>query len=220
MIGIGLKIEIKKSKVITDSARALALPLTEATQMLGAKILARVARGQGPTGPWDTYGSGADTTSGHLFWVAPDRPQPGTPGDGTFKFRVSAGKWEGWAAYESVRGYYKLAGKLGKPHDFDESGELLSRAVVRIVSARHVRLAFYGGHKGGISAKQLAWLVSKDEREPLLMPSKAEVQEVQAFITGRINQAIVEAGAQSERAQRITSGARSVNRRASRLLGD
>lgn len=38
MIGIGFKVEIKKSKVITDSARALALPLTDVAQMLANRI--------------------------------------------------------------------------------------------------------------------------------------------------------------------------------------
>lgn len=219
MIGIGLSIQIKKSKVITEGARALALPLTEVTQMLAARILSRIARGQGPNGPWNTYAAGPEQEGDSLFWVAPDRPQPGTPGDGGFKFRVESGKWSGWAAYESDRDYYRIAGKLGKPHDFNESGELLSKAIVRIVSARHTRLAFYGSH-GKLTAKKLSWLVSKDEAYPLLMPSRPEVKEAQAFIAGRINEQIVDAARLSEGAQRLTSKSRSINKRTSKLLGD
>lgn len=219
MIGIGLSIQIKKSKVITEAARALALPLTEVTQMLAARILPRIARGQGPNGPWNTYAAGPEQDSDSLFWVAPDRPQYGTPGEGGFRFRLESGKWAGWAAYESDRDYYRLGGKLGKPHDFNESGEFLRKAVVRIVSARHTRLAFYGSH-GKLSAKQLSWLVSRDEAYPLLMPSKSEVQEAQAFLVGRINEQVVDAARMSEGAQRLTSKSRSINRRTSKLLGD
>lgn len=221
MIGIGFRVEVKKSKVITEPARALALPLTEATQILANRVLSRVARGQGPNGPWNTYGANAgEQKDGTFFWVSPHDKQPGTPGVGAFKFRVSKGEWAGWAAYESVRGYYDLAGLTGKPHDFNDSGELMSKAVVRIISARHVRLAFYGGHKSGLSAKEVAWLASKSERDPLLMPNRSEVQEVQAFLIGNINEAIVDAARLSEGAQKLTSKARSVNRRTSKLLGD
>lgn len=234
MIGIGMSIQIKKSKVLTDSARVLALPLVEMLQLLDARIMARLARGQGPNGPWNSYASNANLnlkspgpTQGptNLFWVAPTKPQPGSPGEGGFRFRVPSGKWTGWAVYDDVRTYYRLRGMLDHPHDFEETGELKSRRMIRIVSARHVRLAFFGGHKSGMSAKQLGWLVSKDERDPLFMPSRAEVQEAQALMVGRINEAIARAGAQSEQAQRLSgqvlaTGKRSINRRVSRLLGD
>ena len=226
MIGIGFKVEIKKSKVITDSARVLALPLTEVHQMLAVRILDRVARGMGPKGPWSTYAnhSGGELPPGEFFWVPPGRPQPGqdseSPQTDGLVFRVKKGEWAGWAAYRSVTAYYKLRGLVGVPHDYGESGDLLTRAVVRIISARHTRLAFYGRHKNGLTAKQVAWWASRNESEPLLMPSQSEVQEAQAFLTGKINERIVNAGRLSEGAQKITSTARSVTRRTSKLLGD
>lgn len=226
MIGVGFRVEIKKSKLITDAARTLALPLTEATQLLASRILPRIARGQGPEGPWDTYASraGGALPEGEFFWVQPGKPQPGndseSPQSDGLVFRVKTGTWAGWAAYKSVQAYYELRGLIGKPHDYGESGELLRKALVRIVSARHVRLAFYGGHKSGKSAKQIAWWASRNEAHPLLMPSKSEVQEVQAFLRGKINEAIAKAGRLSEGAQKLASKTRGLNRRTSKLLGD
>lgn len=221
MIGIGLNVSVKKSKLLTEPQRALALPMLEATQYLADMVISRIRTGQGPRGPWDTYGSGDAGNAGvRLFWVAPGRPQPGDVDakDG-LAFKVEAGPWAGWAAYESVDAYYRLRGLAGRPHDFEESGVLLRASAIRVVTPRHMRLAFYGGH-GKLPAKQVAWLASKDERDPLLMPSRAEVERFQRFIVGRINEAIVEGARLGEQAQRLTSASRSVNRRASKLLGD
>ena len=220
MIGIGFKVSVKKSAVLTQGQQRLALPLVEVTQVLATAILERIRRGQGPRGPWNTYASGGEARDEALFWVAPGRPQPGDPNakEG-LRFRVETGPWTGWAAYESPAAYYRLRGLAGKPHDFEESGELLRRTAIRIVSPRQIRLAFFGGH-GCLSAKQVAWLASRGESEPLLMPSPAEVQQAQDYITEHINEAIIEGARLGEVAQRLSSRSRSVNRRASKLLGD
>lgn len=221
MIGIGFKVEVKKSKLLTDPQRTLALPLIEATQFLADMILARIRTGQGPRGPWDTYGSGSShTSSEHLFWVAPGRPQPGDPdAKNGLRFRVKAGPWTGWAAYDSPEAYYRLRGLAGRPHDFEESRALLRATSIRFISARHMRLAFYGGH-GKLSAKKVAWLASRDEQHPLLMPSPQELERFRRFIHGRITAAIVEGARLGATAQRLTSASQSVHRRASKLLGD
>lgn len=219
MIGVGLKIEIKKSKLLTDAQRTLALPIVEATQYLADLVLTRIRQGQGPHGPWDTYASDGPNEGGGKFWVAPGRPQPGTPGQGGLAFRVTTGRWAGWAAYTSIKGYYDERGLTGRPHDFEETGRLMRATSIRIVTPRHARLAFYGSH-GKLSAKQVAWLTSRDEAYPLLMPSPAEVERFQAFITGRINEAIIEGARLGEQAQKLSAQSRSTQRRAARLLGD
>lgn len=220
VIGVGFRVEVKKSRILTDGQRRLAIPMVELTQLLASRILDRIRRGQGPRGPWSVYASGGEARDESYFWVAPGRPQPGDPEakDGLV-FRVESGEWKGWAAYQSVAAYYRLRGLTGQPHDFDESGRLLQSAAVRIVTARQTRLAFYGGH-GKLSAKQVAWFSSRNEADPLLMPSASEVQEAQAFIAERINADIIEGARLGEVAQRLTSSSRSVNRRASKLLGD
>lgn len=219
MIGIGFRVSVKKSAVLTKGQQRLALPLVELTQHLASIMVARIRRGQGPHGPWNTYGAGADDVD-RLLWVAPGRPQPGEPGDKNgLVFRVESGRWQGWAVYASAEAYYRLRGLAGQPHDFEESGRLLRALAVRIVSPRQIRLAFYGGHKN-LSAKQVAWLASRNEADPLLMPSPREVEEAQRFIATHINEAIIEGARLGAVAQQVTSRSRNFTRRASKLLGD
>lgn len=221
MIGIGFKVSIKKSKILTQGQRDLAMPLVEVTQFLAGLMVERIQRGQGPRGPWSTYASGGEARDESYFWVAPGRPQPGDPGSKSgLVFRIETGEWKGWAAYESVGAYYRLRGLAGQPHDFEETGKLLRDNLgVRIMTPRHIRLAFYGQH-GRLSAKAVAWLASRGESEPLLMPSESEVGQVQRVLAETINEAIIEGAKLGEVAQRLTSRSRSTNRRASKLLGD
>lgn len=221
MIGIGFQVSVKKSAVLTQGQQRLALPLVEATRLLASLMVERIRRGQGPHGPWNTYGRGGEARDEKYFWVPPGRPQPGNPESKTgLVFRLETGPWKGWAAYESTAAYYRLRGLAGKPHDFEETGALLSRNLaIRIVTPRQIRLAFFGSH-GKLSAKQVAWLASRGESEPMLMPSEAEVARVQAFITEHINEAIIEGARLGEAAQRLSSRSRSISRRASKLLGD
>lgn len=222
MIGVGFNITIKKSRLLTDPQRALALPMVEVTRYLASLIIARIRRGQGPVGPWNTYAADERSSWREYFWVAPGRPQPGEEGrydgDGLL-FRVKKGPWAGWAAYASAKAYYRERGMLGRPHDFEESGELLKRLSIRIVTPRHIRLAFYGGH-GKMLAKQIAWFASRSERYPLLMPSADEVKAVQAYVAKHINEAIIEGARLGEQAQILSARSRSVSRLASKLLGD
>jgi hypothetical protein len=224
MIGptVGFELTIKKSKVITDTARTIVAPLSEITGLLGRMILARVQRGQGPYGPWDTYAAhGGQLPAREYFWVMPGRKQPGvereSPNADGLVFKVRSGPWAGWAAYSSVQAYYDLRGLTGRPHDFNESGALMRSAAIRIMSARHVRLAFYGSH-GKLSAKAVAWFASRNEAHPLLMPSRAEVQEAQALLAKTVNQQTLEAARLSEQAQGLRARSTSVMKRASKLL--
>lgn len=216
MIGIGFQVQVKKTKAISDAGRVLALPLQQMTQLLAARIIGRVTRGQGPDGPWNTYGTGPGDGDPNNFWVAPGRPQP--TGEGLLN-KIESGKWAGWALYRSVRAYYDLRGQLGQPHDFDESGLLKSLAAVRIMTPRHMRLAFYGRHRD-LPAKMVAKLASQTERVSILTPSLPEIQEAQAFIVEHLNERVMEAARSVESAQRITSKARALNVRTSKLLGE
>lgn len=218
MIGIGIKLEVKKSKILTDGQKRLALPMVEVTRMLGEIVLSRIQSGRGPQGPWKTYGAGGEARDEQYFWVAPGREQPGDPAAGNgLKFRVKSGPWAGWAAYESVRAYYRLRGLAGRPHTFNDSGKLLQQAAIRIMTPRHIRLAFYGNH-GKQSAKNVAWLASRNESDPLLMPSQSEVAEIQQFIVDNVNEQIIEGARLGEQAQRLGQKSASVGRRVSRLL--
>lgn len=219
MIGIGFKVEVKKSKLLTEPQRALALPMLDATTFLADLVLNRIRQGMGPHGPWSTYGAGSTDNPDTLFWVMPGRPQPGEPGKNGCRLKLESGPWAGWAAYDSVEAYYRLRGLAGKPHDFEETGRLLRAAAIRTINPRHMRLAFYGSH-GKLSAKQVAWLTSRDEAFPLLMPSPSEVERFQRYITGRINAAVVEGARLGAESQRLSAASRSVHRRASKLLGD
>lgn len=214
MIGVGMKIQVKKSKVISDAGRVLALPLVEMTQLLADRIFARLARGQGPDGPWNTYGGAA--RDDHRFWVAPGREQP--TGEG-FLARVEQGQWAGWAVYETIAAYYRLTGELGKPHDFDETGRLKQQAAVRIITPRRIRLAFYGSHRE-LSAKVIARLATRHERVSILTPSSAEVEQAQRLAAKTLNERVINAMRNVESAQALTSRANAINRRASKLLGD
>lgn len=216
MIGIGFSVTVKKTKAISDAGRVLALPLLEMTQRLTNRMMARVAQGQGPDGPWSTYGTGPGDANENVFWVSPGRPQP--EGVGLLN-KIVNGKWAGWALYASVRAYYDLRGLTGQPHDFDETGLLKALLAVRILTPRHIRVAFYGRHRK-LPAKLVAKLASERERVSILTPSKSEIQEAQHFIAEHLNEAVMNAARNVESAQRITSKARSLNKRTSRLLGD
>jgi hypothetical protein len=216
MIGIGFKVQVKKTRAISDAGRVLSLPLLEMTQRLVNRMMARVAQGLGPDGPWSTYGTGQGDADPNNFWVSPGRPQP--TGDGLLR-KIEQGKWAGWALYRSVRAYYDLRGLTGQPHDYDETGLLRSLLAVRIMSPRHIRTAFYGRHRN-LPAKVVAKLASQRERVSILTPSRSEIQEAQAFIVEHLNEAVMNAARNVESAQRITSKARSLNKRTSRLLGD
>lgn len=219
MFGVGVSIQIKKTKLLTEGQRRLALPVTDIARFLGTTIIARVRTGRGPRGPWKVYAmSEPAATDGkrRMFWVQPGRPQP--EGDG-FLFKPPTGDKVGWAAYKSARAYYTLRGLLGQPHRFVETDRLLKQAAVRIMNPRHARIAFYGSH-GKLSAKQIAAIVSAPESDSILMPSAQEVAQVTRLARRRLNEAAIEAARAGATAQAIGSRAASLNRRLSKLLGD
>lgn len=222
-----MHVAVKKTKVLTETGKVLAEPFIAIAKFLAGAVLTRVGRGEGPNRRWKTYAASAKgyDASRHgkdrrFFWVEPRSPQP--LGEG-FVFAPKIGEKAGWAAYRSAKAYYALRGLVGKPHTRDETGRLLSLAAIRTMSPRHMRVAFFGTHHKGQSAKSISYLSSRHEDVPLLEPSASEIETVQRMIAASVTEATIEGARLGEAAQKIALRGAAVEsrfKRLSKLQGD
>lgn len=217
MATIKTEIRYSQSRLLTEMAKSINIPLRRIMDVTAHSVVARVRRGQGPTGPWRRYGVTAPSQrrGKWLYWVPPEWPQP----DGWLA-KPSKGEMAGWAAYETYRDYLEKGGKLYKPHDFDRSGEQWTKLAIRMIDARRMRLAFYGRHRGsGQSAKQVGRFMARQERHPLFKLTRAEIAEVERMATDGLTSDWSDVARQSATLQRLSSMSRAGVRRASRLIG-
>lgn len=184
-----MKIEVKWNSRLSEIERKLAIPLIEMAQQLTESLYHRIQRGIASDGMFSPMGARSKPTpSRGLFWVSPDREQP--PG---YVIKVTTGSYlAGWAGYDSYLDYCKALGQ--PPRDFFDTGELMRSLKARVMGPGRVKVTFYGTHKIRKQPKaakagdakrvnrEIAWLASKDEREPMLMPTRGEMDELQKLL--------------------------------------
>lgn len=191
-----MKVEVKYNSRLSELERNLSLPVQEVAIDLAARMVQRIQLGQAAQGHFTALGAQSQERPGSgLFWVSPDRPQP--PG---YVTKPTTGPMAGWAGYRSYRGYTEAMGS--PPRRFKITRQMLDSLKVRVMGPGRVKVAFYGAHKRakqppGVTASSttnsgVAWLTSRNERDPMLMPSRVELDAVKRLVFERMN-AIAEA---------------------------
>ena len=182
-----IALEIKWNSKLDQIQRNLALPILEVSQMLALDLYYRVQRGLSATGTFSALGSRSSPSPGKgLFWVPPSRPQPAG-----YVTKATTGELAGWAGYRTYRAYTEALGS--PPRRFKLTGQLMNSMKVRVMGPGRVKIAFYGGHRkaaqapgvkggGATNASGIAWFASRDEADPMLMPSAAELTRVREYV--------------------------------------
>lgn len=216
-----IEAQVKYTSSLKEFERRFALPLVELGRYLLDAIRTRARRGQGAAGPMAPLGAYAGPPKeGASFWAAPGRPHP--KGDG-YLTTIARGEWAGWSLYRSYRHYAALYGH-GAPRDIEETGRFWSSLAVRVMSGAKVKVAAYGSHVGPTGARlsngAVGYLASRREPLPLLHPTRAEVAEAGRIVFAKVDGQAIEAAAIAGLGGNLSRKAASVQRRASKLLGD
>ena len=217
-----IQAEVKYTSSLKDFERRFALPLVELGRYLLDAIRTRGRRGQGAAGPMAPLGaySTAHPKPGNAFWVHPSRPHPKGAG---YLTTITGGEWAGWSLYESYKAYAALYGR-GAPRDLEETGRFWSSLAVRVMSGSKVKVAAYGSHAslGGqrLPNSAVGFLASRREPLPLLHPTPAEIAEAGRRVFATVDGQAIEAAAIAGLGGNLSRKAASVQRRASKLLGD
>lgn len=217
-----IEAQVKYLSSLTEFERRFSLPLQVIARTLLSAMSARGRRGIGAAGPMAPLGaySTAHPKPGHSFWVHPSQPQP--RGEG-YQRTIEGGEWAGWALYDSYRAYAALHGR-GAPRDIEETGKFWRSLAVRVLSGSKVKIAAYGAHAtpGGqrIANSAVGYLASRREPLPLLHPTREEVAEAGRIAFAEVSGDAIEAAAIAGIGGSLSRKAASVQRRASKLLGD
>ena len=210
--------EAKYKSTLLDFERRFALPLVEIAQHLLTVMRERDKRGIGAAGPMAPLG--AYNTSAHRFWAHPKRSHPTGPG---FVGIVEHGALKGWAIYSDYRAYAQLLGH-GAPRDLEATGKFWASLAVRVLSGSRVKVAPYGSHVGPDGQRlpntTLGYLASRREPLPLLYPTADEVRQAARIVFDKVSGDAIEASAIAGLGGTLSRQAASVQRRASKLLGD
>jgi hypothetical protein len=200
-----LKIEVKYNTKLDEIQRGLALPLVEIATDLLASMEVRIDRGEAATGKFRAVGMGSkpkNLRARGLWWVRPSLPHP--PG---YVVKPTHGPHSGWAGYLS---YWAYCEALGSPsRTFFRTGQLRNSRKIRVMGPGRVRIAHYGGrtkapdHRGQThkaSNSEVAFLASRLERDPMLMPTRGEFDEMRATVIEHYEALVAAGAAQSTRA--------------------
>lgn len=209
-----IKATVKYNNRLTEIQRALSVPVQEIGLFLMREMVQRIKRGVGASGLFRPLGADSRPRPGPgLFWVSPTRPQPAG-----YVARPTSGPKAGWAGYESYKAYVDA---LGKPaRTFEETGALLDSLGIRVMGPGRVKVTFYGRHKAPEafgptdtprpqSNTSVAFLGSRGEREPMLMPTAQELTQVGRIMRERMTEmaeAAAGQGAVTRRAPRKRAG--------------
>lgn len=203
----------------TEFDKRMALPLLKIGKHLAAAMMARVKRGQGAEGPMRPLGADADPSSVTRFWLAPERGGSNAPDEN----RIKDGKLAGWAVWRNYWTYIQSQG-LKAPRDVEETGDFWRSVAVRANGPNRVKIAPYGTHRGpsGLAVKNtsIGYLASRGEPLPLLHPSRQEIVEAARIVFAEVDGQAIEAAAIAGVGFDARRQLASVQRRASKLLGD
>jgi hypothetical protein len=198
-----LKIEVKYNTKLDEIQRGLALPLVEIATDLLASMEVRIDRGEAATGKFRALGEGSQPTANHgLYWVRPSLPQP--PG---YIAKLTSGPRSGWAGYRSYKAYTEALGS--PPRTFRVTAQLRNSRKIRVMGPGRVRIAHYGGHSAQPNHKgeaqkasnaNVAFLASRNERDPMLMPTRGEFDAMRASVIEHYEALVAAGAAQSTRA--------------------
>ncbi len=219
-------VETKFVNALTDFDKAISIPLQVIGVYLASAIQTRAQGGMGAQGPMKPLGADSKATGRSLFWVPPEREHPGgeDPSGATgYLFKHDKGPRAGWAAYLNYGTYARLYGK-GKPRNLTEKGDLWRSLAVKVTSPTRVKVTFFGSHPAhtgtkGQSNTSVAFLDSRKERTPLLMPNRAELEEVGRLLRDEVIAQAIRVGQIAGVGFDARKQTRSFVKRSSKLLG-
>lgn len=202
-----MKVDVKFNSRLSELERSLSIPLQQIGTMLAQSMRLRIERGEAAEGMFRPLGADSvETPDKGLFWVHPNRVQP--PG---YVIKPTTSNLRGWAGYLSYKDYVS---KLNEAHrNFKDSGRLLNSLKLRVMGPGRVKVSFYGSHgKSPEFQRQAKWeahgnsavafLASREERDPMLMPTRAEIQQVKELLREHFERIAQAASAQAVRTQR------------------
>lgn len=196
-----IKATVKYNSKLSEIERKFAIPLVEIAQQLVPGMIARIRQGRSSTGAFTSLGAhSVARPGGGLFWVPPKSAQPTG-----YVVKAAAGKYAGWAGYESYRAYTQALGS--PPRDFDDTGALLSSLRIRVNGPGRVKVAFYGAHApderpDGTGQRRansaVAYLASRHESVPMLTPSRDEIVQVARLFQSEVGAQVISEAADAQ----------------------
>jgi len=197
-----LKFEIKFNSKLSEIEKGLAIPLVDIAAALLDSMEDRIDRGKAAVGSFRPIGADSKPTGrGALFWVRPDQPQPTG-----YIVKPSQGQLAGWAGYRSYKAY---AEALGSPaRDFNLTGQLRASRKIRVMGPGRVSIKHYGAHTPSktpdgkatrSSNSNVAWLASRLERDPMLMPTAKEFEQIRQQTIAHFEALVAAGSAQDAR---------------------
>jgi hypothetical protein len=197
-----LKVEVKFNTKLTEIERGLAIPLVDIATALLDSMEERIDRGEAAVGRFRPLGADSKPTGrGGLFWVSPGKPHPTG-----YVVKPSQGKLAGWAGYRNYKAYAEALGN--PPRDFNITGQLRSSRRVKIMGPGRVSIKHYGAHSPSAtpdgkttrsSNSNVAWLASRLERDPMLMPTAKEFDEIRQQTLAHFEALVAAGSAQDAR---------------------
>ena len=197
-----MKVEIKANNALSEIHRNLSIPVMEIGLRLAEMMRNRIQLGEAAVGAFRPLGAGSKESAGNgLFWVSPDRPHPAG-----YVVKAKTGPLTGWAGYVSYKAYTEALGS--PPRTFKLTRQMLDSMRVRAMGPGKVKIAFYGPHKkpksppgidgGGGANSSVAFLASREERDPMLMPSLSEIKVARDMMREHFEEIVAAASAQAQ----------------------
>lgn len=208
---------------LPEIARQLAIPLSEIARMLMPLVGRRVQSGQAAHGRFRPLGANPQTPGKGLWWVAPGLPQPSgfvaKPTSGPWVGWAGYKSYHAWLEARGVLGQPRRFTETGEAWDSFRYRILNARKVRLAFYGRHMYRAPPSGdgtpkwqrRVGGArfdgkgrtkrdgryySNSEVMFLASRDEAEPMLMPSRQEVAQVMQLYRANMQAQLVELSAQ------------------------
>jgi hypothetical protein len=246
MTEVAIKWEAKGKSRLPAIADQLSIPLQEIAKMLIPLMGRRVNLGVSATGHFSPMGRNPPKGGRGLWWVAPGTPQPAgwivKPTKGPWEGWAGYESYHAWLAARGILGKPRNFHETGELWD-SLRFRVLSADKVRIAfygkhkyrpppmpvgggtpqwqsrAGTRVKPANQGkrGEAKFYSNSEIAFLASRNEADPMLMPSEPEVRQVMALYQNNVNAQLVALSAEGGQVQKMSRRATQLERRRTAL---
>lgn len=246
MTDVAIKWVAKGKTRLPEAADKLSWPLQEVAKMLIPIMGRRVKLGVSPSGHWAAMGKNPEKPGRGLWWVAPGTPQPAgalvNVTSGPWQGWAGYASYHAWLKARGILGQPRNFNETGEMWDALRF-RVLGAANVRIAFyGKHMyrpppipegggktawqqragtRVKPANADKRGkakfYSNAEIAWLASRNEADPMLMPTREEVQQIMVLFQNNMAAQLTELSAEGGAVAKLASRATALEKRRTSL---